>query len=190
MRGVCLVLVLLVSSGTVLCATTPQYTPEEIIEQLRGGQNGVSGEQDSSRSRGFNIGGIKRPSPTEATTPGTPAATTEPAADLLLTFELNSAKLTEQAVANARSFATALIDPRLRDSSFEIEGHTDASGSRPYNLALSRRRAEAVKTFLVSQGISAGRLRTIGYGPDRLLDPANPRSGVNRRVIARARRVQ
>lgn len=187
MRCAYLVLVLLVSSGTALCAATPQYTPEEIIQKLGGGQE----DQDGVRSRGFNVGGAQKESPRETTT----GAATEPTkqapvqatADLLLTFERNSAKLTEQAVANARSFATALMDPRLRDKSFEIEGHTDASGSRPYNLTLSRRRAEAVKSFLVSLGIAGGRLRTIGYGPHRLSDAANPLSGVNRRVIARVR---
>jgi len=190
MRAVGLVLVLLVSSGAALCATAPQYTPEQSIEKLGGG-----GDQDGVRSRGFNVGGAQKESPKGATTAPTTAATTEPtseptteaSADLLLTFERNSAKLTEQAVANARSFATALMDPRLRDKNFEIEGHTDASGSRAYNVTLSRRRAEALKSFLVSLGIAGGRLRTVGYGPDRLSDAANPLSGVNRRVIARVR---
>ena len=41
------------------------------------------------------------------------------------------------------------------------------SGTREYNLALGARRANAVKEYLVSQGVSAGRLETISYGKER-----------------------
>ena len=45
-----------------------------------------------------------------------------------------------------------------------IEGHTDSIGSDSYNQALSERRAQAVKAYLVSKGISATRLSTEGKG--------------------------
>ncbi len=48
-----------------------------------------------------------------------------------------------------------------------IEGHADERGTREYNLALGARRANAVKEFLVSQGISTGRIETISYGKER-----------------------
>ncbi len=48
-----------------------------------------------------------------------------------------------------------------------IEGHCDERGTREYNLALGARRANAVKEYLVSQGVSAGRLDTISYGKER-----------------------
>ena len=48
-----------------------------------------------------------------------------------------------------------------------IEGHCDERGTREYNLALGARRANAVKEYLVSQGVSAGRLETISYGKER-----------------------
>jgi outer membrane protein OmpA-like peptidoglycan-associated protein len=102
-----------------------------------------------------------------------------------LTFQTNSTQLTDQGLANAQVFADVLKDPRLISARFEIEGHTDASGSREYNMALSQRRADAVKQFLVSQGISPARLTTIGYGFARLANQANPLSGENRRVVAR-----
>jgi peptidoglycan-associated lipoprotein len=48
-----------------------------------------------------------------------------------------------------------------------IEGNCDERGTREYNLALGARRANAVKEYLVSLGVSAGRLETISYGKER-----------------------
>ena len=48
-----------------------------------------------------------------------------------------------------------------------IEGHCDERGTREYNLALGARRANAVKEFLVSQGVSTARVETISYGKER-----------------------
>ena len=48
-----------------------------------------------------------------------------------------------------------------------VEGHCDERGTREYNRALGARRANAVKEYLVSQGVSAGRLETISYGKER-----------------------
>jgi peptidoglycan-associated lipoprotein len=48
-----------------------------------------------------------------------------------------------------------------------VEGHCDERGTREYNLALGARRANAVKEFLVAQGVAAGRLETVSYGKER-----------------------
>ncbi len=48
-----------------------------------------------------------------------------------------------------------------------IEGHCDERGTREYNLALGARRANAIKEFLVAQGVAADRLETISYGKER-----------------------
>ena len=48
-----------------------------------------------------------------------------------------------------------------------IEGHADERGTREYNLALGARRANAVKEYLVSQGVSTGRVETVSYGKER-----------------------
>jgi peptidoglycan-associated lipoprotein len=48
-----------------------------------------------------------------------------------------------------------------------VEGHADSRGTSEYNLALGERRANAVKDYVVSLGVDAGRLRTISYGKER-----------------------
>ena len=48
-----------------------------------------------------------------------------------------------------------------------VQGYCDERGTREYNLALGERRANAVKQFLVSQGVEAARISTISYGKER-----------------------
>ena len=50
---------------------------------------------------------------------------------------------------------------------FSIEGHADERGTREYNLALGERRANAVKDYLMTYGISGSRLSVISYGKER-----------------------
>jgi len=54
--------------------------------------------------------------------------------------------------------------PNIR---FTVEGHCDERGSTEYNLGLGDRRATAVRDFLVQQGVSADRIRTISYGKEK-----------------------
>ncbi len=54
-----------------------------------------------------------------------------------------------------------------------IEGHADERGTREYNLALGERRANAVRDFLMSQGVSGSKITVISYGKER---PVNPES--------------
>jgi peptidoglycan-associated lipoprotein len=52
-----------------------------------------------------------------------------------------------------------------------IEGNCDERGTREYNLALGARRANSVRDYLVSHGVSADRIATISFGKERPLDP-------------------
>jgi OOP family OmpA-OmpF porin len=104
-------------------------------------------------------------------------------ANLKVEFGFNSASLTSAATAALDNLGRALTDPSLKDASFKIAGHTDAVGSDEANLALSKRRAAAVKDYIVAKyDIDQARLKTVGYGKTQLLDTANPASGLNRRV--------
>ncbi|MHB8286424.1 MAG: peptidoglycan-associated lipoprotein Pal [Caulobacteraceae bacterium] len=51
-----------------------------------------------------------------------------------------------------------------------IEGNCDERGTREFNLALGAQRAESVKAYLVSRGVSDGRITTISYGKERPID--------------------
>ena len=58
-----------------------------------------------------------------------------------------------------------------------IEGHADERGTAEYNLALGERRAVATRTYLVSLGVPADRLRTVSYGKEFPFDPAHTEAG-------------
>jgi peptidoglycan-associated lipoprotein len=66
-----------------------------------------------------------------------------------------------------------------------IEGHADERGTAEYNLALGERRALAARTYLVSLGVPADRLRTVSYGKEFPFDP-----GHNEDAWAKNRRAQ
>ncbi len=67
----------------------------------------------------------------------------------------------------------------------EIQGHTDNSGATDMNEQLSRRRAEAVRDYLVAHGVDEDRLSTVGFGPHRpLVDNATPEGRRRNRRIA------
>ncbi|MDO9387573.1 MAG: OmpA family protein [Thiobacillus sp.] len=70
------------------------------------------------------------------------------------------------------------------DVDVEVAGHTCSIGTEEYNLGLSQRRAEAVRNYLVSKGVSADRLTARGYGESRPVASNATREGraQNRRV--------
>jgi outer membrane protein OmpA-like peptidoglycan-associated protein len=80
--------------------------------------------------------------------------------------------------------AIVAIMQKYPASRFRIEGHTDSQGSDEYNLKLSERRANAVKDYLISKGISADRLEAKGYGESKPVATNKTAAGraKNRRV--------
>jgi outer membrane protein OmpA-like peptidoglycan-associated protein len=70
------------------------------------------------------------------------------------------------------------------DITLELNGHTDSFGSNSYNFALGKRRANAVRYYLLRQGIAPNRITIHSIGEDRLQSPGN--SALSR---ARNRRV-
>ena len=84
-------------------------------------------------------------------------------------FELNADTVSGEGRAVLDSQAQWLQRyPRVM---VRIEGNCDERGTREYNLALGERRAEGVKSYLVSRGVSPARITTISYGKEKPTDP-------------------
>ena len=98
-------------------------------------------------------------------------------------FDFDSAviKAVSKAVLDARAVPIMRNNP---SSKVRVEGHTDSVGPERYNQLLSLRSAEAVRDYLVSQGIDAIRLSIAGYGESSPIDGNDSRAGRanNRRV--------
>ena len=73
--------------------------------------------------------------------------------------------------------ANAAILKKYPEWVITIEGHSDERGTAEYNLALGNRRAAAARTYLISLGIPADRLRTVSYGKEFPFDPTHTESG-------------
>lgn len=97
-------------------------------------------------------------------------------------FELDSAKLTASSERTLGKIAKSLKSQT--DFSVEIDGNTDSTGAASYNQSLSQRRAQAVRQFLIDQGVSANRLSARGYGESNPVASNDTVSGraMNRRV--------
>lgn len=114
-------------------------------------------------------------------TPGgapTPAAGAE-ASDVIrldyVQFESGGATLTADSRFQLLDLAEIMKKyPQLR---IELSGHTDNQGDAASNKALSQRRADAARNFLVEQGISASRLTSVGYGDTRPVDKNDTEEG-------------
>ena len=92
--------------------------------------------------------------------------------------------------AQVRAVAAVVLDEAARilrenaDVRISVDGHTDATGPEAYNQTLSERRAKAVKSYLVENGVRADRLSTRGYGESNPIASNDTREGreLNRRV--------
>ena len=86
-----------------------------------------------------------------------------------LFFETESFELNDKSLAFLVGFTNYLIqNPKI---SISINGHTDDIGEDDKNLILSQNRADAVKNYLIDKGITASRLKSIGYGESQAKYP-------------------
>ncbi len=119
-----------------------------------------------------------------AAPPPPPPPVAAPAAPQNFTvyFEFNKSRLTAAArriVSDAATYAT-----QHGTAHIQVNGYTDLAGTARYNLALSNRRADAVRKALVADGVAADRISVMGYGktnpavptPDGVREPRNRRA--------------
>jgi len=98
-----------------------------------------------------------------------------------LEFELGKATIRDKSYGTLNRVAALLVE---KNFSLKLAGHTDNTGSMALNLRLSKERAEAVKSYLVSQGANPSRIEATGYGPNQPIATNKTADGrqKNRRV--------
>lgn len=107
--------------------------------------------------------------------------TREERLESIVYFDFDQASLKPE----TRSLLLAHADRlKANGSSARLEGHADERGSREYNIALGERRANAVRDFLVLQGVNASSLEVVSYGEERPMATGSNESSYsqNRRV--------
>lgn len=121
--------------------------------------------------------------PGSASDPNSPAYFAQTLGDRVF-FAVDQSTLSAEATATLAAQAQWLLN-QGRGYAIIIEGHADEQGTREYNLALGARRASAVQNYLISQGVEAGRLRTVSYGKERPVEACSSESCYqrNRRAV-------
>jgi outer membrane protein OmpA-like peptidoglycan-associated protein len=174
-------------------------SPEEIIRQLapRGlphmgttapaGPNPAISPANAPSAPPAPVSSEQNNPPTEpvGSLPSPAPAGAHPSVTLrTITFEFGSARLESGSIEQLRNLGIALNQLATAEAKLLIEGHTDKKGTRAYNDELSKRRADAVKDYLVKEmGVTADRLETVGKGFSEPANPKNPYAPENRRVV-------
>jgi outer membrane protein OmpA-like peptidoglycan-associated protein len=173
-------LVLCLLGSAVAQAPAPMLRNSEVTESSLIDALAVDMPQSASGpTRGFK--------PAAPRAAGVPAAPPPKAAagraNLLITFDTNSAVLTSESRAALEVVARAMQSDALAGLRFRVEGHADPRGDPKNNLELSQARAEAVVGTLVSvHGILPDRLQPVGKGSSEPLNKEQIDAPENRRV--------
>jgi outer membrane protein OmpA-like peptidoglycan-associated protein len=165
--------------------------PEDIARLLKGGNKSDGSGAPRARTRGIKLTAEDAPvaqtaAPLKLRSTEQGAASVAPAEDAPVTFALQI----------QFPFDSAAVQPDMHEAldavaagvklagnlKIIVEGHTDATGSVDYNLNLSKKRAEAVKSYLVAHGLVAANLKAVGRGMLEPLVKENPSAPENRRV--------
>ena len=175
-----------------LSATTvpaPEEAPVEVVEAEDNADSDDDGVLDSAdRCPGTPVNTVVNE---EGCTP----AALKPAADerkvLALkgvTFELNSDQLRAES-SGVLDEAASTLNTEYPQAQVEVAGHTDDTGDEAYNQDLSQRRAEAVRQYLITQGVDESRLTAVGYGEAQPVADNSTAQGraENRRVELRVK---
>jgi outer membrane protein OmpA-like peptidoglycan-associated protein len=106
-------------------------------------------------------------------------------------FAFDRSELDPQALGVVDRIAQVMNHPRATTRKISLEGHTDNVGAADYNMALSKRRVDAVAAELVKQGMQADRIATQAFGETRPVAPNRNPDGTDNPVgRAKNRRVE
>ncbi|WP_420858229.1 peptidoglycan-associated lipoprotein Pal [Marivivens marinus] len=143
MRTLTKAALLLVALSTAACTNPNRFGGGNTVDLNANGADGA-------------MGGVNDPA--------SPAYFSQTVGDRVL-FAVDQSTLTPEAMVTLNGQAQWLLTNS--DYLAVIEGHADEQGTREYNLALGARRANAVREYLISQGVPASRIRTVSYGKER-----------------------
>ena len=134
-----------------------------------------------------NLGVIDRSKVANNTSSAAAAANRQtdalPTIDIEVLFDHNSAEVRSDQMAKLVDLARLLQSGDFSKFGYAFFGHTDATGSREINQALSQQRAEAVSTLVANfSKLPSERFVTKGFGSSRLKTPSDPHGAPNRRV--------
>lgn len=125
---------------------------------------------------------VARPAPPPAPAPSRPEPVTQnalPGSERDFVINIGDRVYFDFDSYSVRGDAAPLLDAqtgwlkRYPAVQVRIEGNCDERGTREYNLALGARRANAVREYLVSHGVEAGRITTVSYGKEKPIDPGS-----------------
>ena len=168
-------------------ALTPKTAPgktRSLTRSLNANPNAAADQQvlQKARTRAISIEAVA-PASKEEREEIAKVIVDKPKIDIAIFFDYNSDVIGPKAVGAVNELGVALLSPALKDSTILLNGHTDAAGSPDYNLALSHRRAQSVRKYLINTfKIPEDRLLVAGFGFERLKLPDQPLAGENRRV--------
>lgn len=194
-------LTMLLALGVSACASLSRKEKGAIIGATAGGvAGGVIGNQTGSTTRGAIIGAVvggtigavighqmdQQAKELQQEIPGATVARVGEGIAVTfasgLLYDFDSDVVRAEAAQNLRNLASSLN--KYPNTDLLIVGHTDAVGTSEYNQGLSQRRAAAAASYLAAQGVSAGRLRSVGRGETEPIATNDTEGGrqLNRRV--------
>lgn len=189
-RAVCLTLVaagaamLALATADGAGAQTVSY--EQLMKQLEGKPSNLP-PPIRGKTRSFSAKELDPVPEPAAAAPSPQAAQVAPAqhpeVDLEIYFTPASSRITKQAEPDLNVIGKVLSHEKFKGAKFRIAGHTDGVGGASYNLDLSRRRAQAVRAYLIQRfRIPAAQIEAVGFGLTQLKEPEDIASPRNRRV--------
>lgn len=168
------------------CATKSFVRDEVAVVGARA--DAVNSRVDTVETRVVAVEGTAKDALDRATAAGKLAEGkflySEVLSDDSLKFGVSKAALSPETQARLDAFAEKLKTDN-RNVYVEVQGHTDATGSKDANYRLGQERAETVRRYLNQHGVPLNRISTISYGADSPAAPNTNRAGreANRRVV-------
>ena len=154
-KSACVVAWLLFAGGIAACSSTDASKSAAMPSSTQAKPAAKPATQVRSAQGQSSLDALRR---------GEPAKTPAESALREVFFEFDRYDLSSDARATLKAASNWLRNnPSVR---VEVEGHSDERGTSEYNLALSAKRAQAAKDYLVTLGVASGRLSTMSYGEE------------------------